>query len=237
MNDQSERQAEPNEPPTAETMLAYSRGTLPPAEAARVWEQLQQYPELARAYTDPFPAAGAEEGDPEYVSEEEIGRRWASFSKEIERERGGRVIPFPRIVSAIAAALIVVLGSLLWQSQLQVRRLRSELEAPHILREVVLSEDGTFRGGGPARQTVSGKALKLVLVTNADHHERYEAELVDTAASPARALWKKEVQRSEEDEFEITLLSIEPGRYEIVLHGISGAKSERLGAYSFDVAR
>jgi hypothetical protein len=236
MNKQSEWQADENEPPTAEEMFAYSDGTLPAEEAARVWERLQQYPELARAYTEPFPAAGAEAGDPHHLSGDEIGRRWESFRTRIPEERGGRVIQFPRTLSSIAAVLILALGGLLWQSQMKIRRLQSELAQPHMLREVVLDEDAAFRGRGPARAVVSGKDLKLVLLTNADHHEHYDAELRDISTQPGKPRWRERVERTEEDEVEITLLRIEPGQYEIVLYGITGDKTQRLGAYSFNIA-
>jgi hypothetical protein len=229
MNKQTDWQAEQNEPPTAEEMLAYSRGELTTEEAARVRERLQQYPELARAYTEPFPAAGAEPGDPHYVSDEEIDRRWASFNA----TAGGGVIWFPRFVRAIAAALIVVLGGLLWQSQMKVRRLENELAQPRVLTTLTLSEDVAFRGRGPEKASVPGKDLKLVLLTNADHFDQYKAELRHAGSS--RTIWERSVVRSEDDEVEITLLRIEPGRYEIVLYGSTGPKTQRLGGYSFDV--
>ncbi len=231
MNKQSDWQAEQNEPPTAEEMLAYSRGELTAEEAGRVWARLQQYPELARAYTEPFPAAGAEPGDPYYVSDEEIDRRWASFGA----NTGGRVVWFPRVFRAIAAVLIVVLGGLLWQSQMKVRRLENELEQPRVLTTLTLNEDVPFRGRGPEKASVTGKDLKLVLLlTNADHFDQYKAEL--RAAGESRPRWERNVERSDEDDVEITLLRIEPGQYQIVLYGITGGKTQRLGAYSFNVA-
>lgn len=233
MNTHSDRQAEHDQPPTAEEMLAHSRGELTAEEAARVWERLQQYPELARAYTDPFPEAGAEPGDPGYVSEAEIDQRWTAFSRHIDRGRG-RVVQFPRIVSAVAAGIIVLLGGLLWQSQMKVRRLQTELAAPRVLEAVVLEEEAPSRGGAAATRVVSGKDLRLVLLTSADHHDRYEAELRKVDSS--QAVWRRSVERTEDDEFEITLLRIEPGRYEIVLYGSTGGRTQRLGAYSFNVA-
>jgi len=233
MNTHSNRPSEHDEPPTAEEMLAYANGDLSADEAARVWERLQQYPELARAYTDPFPEAGAEPGDPDYVSEAEIDRRWTAFSKQLDGERG-RVVQFPRILSAVAAALIVVLGGLLWQSQMKVRQLQHELAAPRVLEQLVLEEEAPSRGGTPPTPVVRGKDLQLVLLTNADHFEQYKAEL--RAAGDSRPRWQHTVERSEEDEVEITLLRIEPGQHEVVLYGVTGGKAQRLGVYSFNVA-
>jgi hypothetical protein len=234
MNKHSNSPAEHHGPPTAEEMLAWSNGELPADEAARVWERLQQYPELARAYTDPFPETGAEPGEPDHVSEAELDRRWTMFRKRVQGDRG-RVVQFPRILSTIAAGIIVVLGGLLWQSQMNVRQLQNELAAPRVLEQVVLDEDAPSRGGTSATRVVTGKDLKLVLLlTNADHFDQYKAEL--RAAGESRPRWERNVERSDEDDVEITLLRIEPGQYQIVLYGITGGKTQRLGAYSFNVA-
>ena len=231
MNKRTEWQAEHDQPPTAEQMLAYSRGELSADEAARVWERLQEYPDLARAYTDPFPEAGAVPGDEDYVSDEEIGRRWVSFEKKVQR---GRVVQFPRVLSAIAAALVVLLGGLLWQSQMKVRSLQRELDQPRALTEVVLNEDGGYRGASSEPTITAGQAVNLVLQTNADHHDEYRAQL--RTAGSREVQWEDAVQRSEVDDFRVTLLRVQPGRYEVVLFGTTNGKRTLLGTYFFTVS-
>src|SRR4051812_49924113 len=142
------------EPPTAEEMLAYTRGELPAEEAARVRERLIAHPELVRTLTAQFPE-GAEPGHPDYLSDDEFAGRWAALQKRRRRSEGGRVLQFWRAFSAIAATLVLVLGAMLWRAQ-------TELKNPHLLVQQVLLPDGQ-RGGGDVATAVTAQGEFLLL--------------------------------------------------------------------------
>src|SRR5215212_5892851 len=70
-------------PPTAEELLAYTRGELAPDEAERIRELLVAYPELAQALTEPFPEEDAKRGDADFLSDEQVAKNWASLQQRI----------------------------------------------------------------------------------------------------------------------------------------------------------
>lgn len=71
------QRVELGDPPTAEEMLAYSRGGLPEAEEERIRDLLVAYPELARMYGAAFPDEG------ENVSEAELAAAWNALERRI----------------------------------------------------------------------------------------------------------------------------------------------------------
>ena len=107
----SENRLTIGEPPTAEEVLAYTRGELGPDEEAQIRERLMAYPELVRTLTTPFPE-GAEPDHPDYLSDHEFARHWKALQKRRQRPDGG--LQFWRAFGAIAAVLAVVFGALLW---------------------------------------------------------------------------------------------------------------------------
>ena len=228
-----------NEPPTAEEMLSYTRGELAPDEAARVRKRLEAYPDLARAYTEPFPADDLRPGDPYYVSEAQLDQRWAAFKKDVHPHEGGRVVEFPRFLSAIAAGLIVVLGALLVASQTKVRRLEHELATPRVIREYAIPSDG-YRGGPGETPTIADADARIVIQFTGVHFADYRAEIRDLSSTPPPRLWDRSgMIRDENDEFEVLIprqFLQRGGRYQVVLYGIDGVKEEeRLATYTFKV--
>src|SRR6266540_3152077 len=137
------------EPPTSEEMLAYTRGEMSPEEEASFRERLLCYPELVRTLTAPFPTEGAAPGDPDFLSDEELAKHWASLQTRMQgRSREGRVVPFWRAFGAIAAALAVALGALLWRAEWK-------LAQPRVVSdEQVLLPDGQ-RGQGEIATVLS----------------------------------------------------------------------------------
>ena len=107
------------EPPTAGEVMAYTRGELAPDEEARIRERLIAYPDLVRALTAPFPE-GAEPDHPDYLSDHEFARNWSALQK--RRRRPDRGLQFWRAFGAIAAALAVVFGALLWRAQTALKQ-------------------------------------------------------------------------------------------------------------------
>jgi hypothetical protein len=144
------------EPPTAEEVLAYTRGELTPDEEARIRERLIANPDLVRTLTAPFPEA-AEPGHPDYLSDHEFARRWSALQK--RRQRSDRGLQFWRAFGAIAAALAVVFGALLWRAQ-------TDLKKPQAVSELVdLYPDGQRGiGGQPNTLTSNGESYLLVPV-------------------------------------------------------------------------
>src|SRR5260370_31105605 len=77
----AEARARLGPPPTAEEMLAYTRGELSEKEEARVRELLVCYPELARSLPEPFPSEGALPGDSDFLTDAEVANHWASVQR------------------------------------------------------------------------------------------------------------------------------------------------------------
>lgn len=221
------------EPPTAEELLAYRRGELAPDEEARVRELLVAYPALARAIaqtpSDPL------SGDPDFIPEPEIDRRWGALQKRIRKNHreAGRVLQFFQISTAIAATLALAFGVLLWKA-------RSELGQPRVAwEEQLLWPDGR-RGLSDAMVTLRAQGDSVLLVApllDPDNHPEYRLELRDVRSE--KTLWASAVQRRDNDTFAILVPRsfLRPGTYQIVLYGVDGGRPERLASYSLRVPR
>ena len=227
------------EPPTAEEILAYTRGELSPEDETRVRERLVCHPDLVRALAVPFPAEPAKPGDPDYLSEDEFAKHWEVLQK---RMRPHRVVRFPHAWTAIAAACAIVFGALFWQAEWRARRLAKELNEPRVAwEEYVLPAEGQ-RGGGNATAVLPAEGDTVLLrapVYNQPHYAGYRLEIVDPSATPPRVLWSSTgVRRSDDDTFDILVprAFLRPGRYQVVLYGVDRAREERLMSYTLRVA-
>jgi hypothetical protein len=223
------------EPPTTEEMLAYTRGELTAEEEARVRERLVCHPDLVRTLTEPFPTEGAEAGDADYLPDEEFASHWSEMQTRMGRGRpaeGARVLPFWRFSAALAAMLAVVFGALLWQA-------RSKVPEPQVvLDQQVLFPDGRRGGNADAgRLTAQGDPVLLVIpLIGQRGHERYRLELVN--ADSGRSIWQSAALRPREDDaFAIVMPRrlLEPGTYQIIVHGSTTTGEERLASYSLRV--
>jgi hypothetical protein len=227
------------EPPAVDEMLAYTRGELAPEDEERVRRLLVSYPELAHALTAPFPEDDAMPGDADYLPPEELGRRYAELRRGIRGE-GGTVVQFWRRTSAaIAAALVLALGGLLAQAQWAAHRLRVELAKPRAASEyVVLMPDGGQRGRPHRPVTLAPNADSTMIV----------APLVGPAVMDGYRLEIKNEQRGvvwtsgplhlrDDDTFAILVprAFLGPGKYQVVLYGIDGAREDELATYSLAV--
>jgi hypothetical protein len=222
------------QPPTAEEVLAYTRGELPPDEAARVSERLVAYPELVRTLTAEFPSEGAEPGHPDYMPDDELAKHWASLQKRLPDRRGGRVVQFWRACSAIAATLAVVFGTMYWHE-------RAELERPRVAWDQQdLVPDGQ-RGNedGSVELNVQGESfLFAVPLPQTPVFDSYRLEILNDSLTPPRSVWRSpEWQRHANEAFPVLVQRsfFSPGRYRIVLYGVSGARQERLTTYKLRV--
>ena len=213
------------EPPTVEEMLAYRSGELSGDDEARVRELLLCWPELLRALMTPYPDDDAEALPPEVVE-----RQWQAMRGEIGG--GGRVVPFRHALTAVAAALAVIFGALLWQAKLELRR-------PRALPQQMLLPDAQ-RGPGDGATTLAGGGEAYLLSPLLDDRpfEAYRFELVD-AANPAHSVWSSALlRRGEEDTFAVLVprAFLSPGRYKLILYGVNGARQEQLYTYTVRVA-
>jgi hypothetical protein len=211
-------------PPTAEEMLAYMRGELSAADEEWVRERLIGYPELVRTLTAPFPEA-AEPGDPDYLSDAEFASRW--------NRNPGRVLQFWPAFGAIAATLAVVFAALFVRERAELSRPRAASEYQALL------PDGQ-RGSGDKPMTVTATGdsyLFVVAVIGQPAFDDFRLQIVD-AAKPEEPLWKsRTLRRGPNDTFTILVprAFLKPGKYQVVLDGVSGARQERVATYTFRV--
>jgi hypothetical protein len=226
------------EPPTAEEMLAYTRGELPAETAGRVRTWLVCNPDLARALMQPFPADDAKPGDPDFLSPEELAKHWASLQQRIHEPAmasTGRLLRFPSRWTALAAAVALVFAGLYWQAESKARRLDRQLHEPRALESQLLLPDG--RRGVEQATFLTAKGERLVLdlaLFNASRFEAYRVEMSDETRSP----WRSAAIRAADEEtlsVDVSRAYLKPGKYRIQVYGIEGAREERLDSYTLRV--
>jgi len=233
-----EERARIGEPPTAEELLAYSRGELSHEDEERIAGLLACYPELARGIAEPIPAAGANPGEAGYVSDAELAERWTMIRDQLPQrtssEPRGRVLQFWRIASGIAAALAVAFGAMLWQA-------RSALGEPRVAGEQqMLLPDRTRGAETETPPTVSTHDDTYVIVTPVTTEQpfaQYRVEIVDESS---RSLWKSAPLAAPANgnvAIVVPRTFLEPGRYRVVLSGVAATGEEKLETYSMRVAR
>ena len=230
------------EPPTADEMLAYTRGELSTEAAGRVRAWLVWNPDLARALMEPFPADDAKPGDRDFLSQEELAKHWASLQQRIQDSPTAstpRVLQFPSRWTALAAAVALVFAGLFWQAESKARRLDRELHEPRGLESQMLLPDG--RRGVEQATFLTAKGDRLVLdlaLFNASRFETYRIEMRDETADPARLPWRSAAIRPADEEtlsIEVSRAYLKPGKYHLVVYGIEGTREERLDTYTLRV--
>jgi RNA polymerase sigma factor (sigma-70 family) len=233
----AERRETLGDPPTVEEMLAYSRGELSRDDEERVRALLVSYPELLRALTVEFTDDDAQPGDPDYLPEPVVARQWDAFQGRIrgrQRSDGGRVLQFWRASAAVAAALAIAFGALLWRAQ-------SQLDRPRVLswQEQVLQPEGRQRGGGEVVKTFSPNAELLLLAVsllNEQEFPLYRLEIA-SAADPSRPIWRNSGAKPQDAAFTVAIPRkfLASGTYRLTVYGINGAREEQLDTYAFRV--
>lgn len=227
-----------NTPPTSEEVLAYMRGELSAEEEEKVRERLVWYPELVRTLTEPFPDEDPAPGTPGYVSDEKMVHGWETLQNRIhpihvQPVRGGRLVHFLSSSLAVAAAVSIVLGGLLWNA-------RSELDRPRVWEEQVLEPDGQ-RGIEDGSTVLTAKGDTVVIVVpliGSTDFATYRLEIVENGTTPRRSLWRSEVlRRGDSQSFSMVVPRkfLDPGRYQVVLYGVDDAREHRVATYSFRV--
>lgn len=223
------------DPPTDEEMLAYTRGELTAEEEARVQERLSCYPELVRTLTEPFPMEGAEPGDADYLSDDEFAAHWTAMQKRMKgaaRRDNGRVLQFWRWSAAMAAALALVFGSLLWQE-------RSRHARPEVWADQIILPDG--RRGATETPVLPARGPNIVLIAwlaNGGDYEQHEIEIVDYERKTT--VWRTALAMNDDNDYLTVAVPREflaPGKYQMQVYGRNAAAREVIETYTFEVAR
>jgi hypothetical protein len=236
------------DPPNVEEVKAYLRGELSAEEESRVRELLVCYPDLALALTQEFPSQDAKPGDPDFLSEAELDKQWASLENRIHRTGDPvepRVLRFwHRTAATLAATLVLAFGGLLWLAQSRAR-MAKELAEPRVASEEQLLLPDGQRGGSGGSATLSAEGDFFLLVVplivpsnDAGRFAHDRLQIVDVSTNPPRSLWNSAaLPRRDHDTFAVLVprAFLRPGKYQVVLYGIDGAGEERLASYSLRV--
>ena len=225
------------EPPTAEEMLAYSRGELSAENASRVRVWLVCNPDLARALMQPFPDDDAQPGDPDFLSQDELSRHWKSLQQ--------------RIHSSSASARVAVSGAMDGVGRGHRARIRrpvlagriegaaTEPRDPRAARAGIADAPARRQTGCGAGTSLTAKGDHLVLdlaLFDASRFETYRVEMTnDTAGSSP---WRSAAIRAADEEtlsVDVSRAFLKPGKYKIVVYGIEGGQEKQLDSYTLRV--
>ncbi|HYI13078.1 MAG TPA: hypothetical protein VEK57_28790 [Thermoanaerobaculia bacterium] len=228
----AEQREKLGEPPTAEEMLAYSRGELDETEEERIRDLLVAYPELARMYAAPFPEE-AEAG----VSDDRV----AAGFEELRQRLGGSVVPLRAPVrrylpTTIAAALALLFFGLFVQAESRARN-QERGRLPYILgAPQVLNSDPNRGVGKPTPLSKDGEAYLLQpYLINQPRYPHYSIELNDAGG----VVWTSHAaEAAADDSFQIVIphdFLRAGGIYQLRIFGIDGEMRQRLGSYDMEV--
>lgn len=200
----ADQRARLGDPPTSDELLAYMRGELSEAEEERIRDLLVCYPELARSLAEPFP------------------------------EKPGLTVPtvtLYRSVAAIAAAVALLFGFLLWKNNRNVTDPRVSWKA------VTLMPDGSRGVEQPIILEPDTDYLLAPAILDQRQFAEYRVDLVHTGAKPERVVWSGTRERREDDTFVVDVQRsyLKPGRYQLVVYGIQEKRDEELARYSIRV--
>lgn len=228
----AEQREKLGDPPSAEEMLAYSRGEMSAEEEERIRDLLVAYPELARMYSAPFPE------EPEAgISNEAIDQGW----KDVQRRLGVTVMPARArmrnyIPTTVAAALALVFFGLFVQAESRARDTARGCDLPRVLgAPQELESDGTRGVGSPTTLRKDGDAYLLKPhLLNQVHYPHYSIELHDKNG----AVWTTpSAQPDEKGAFQIVIPHsfLRPGAYQLHIFGVDGEVRRDVGAYDAEV--
>jgi hypothetical protein len=232
----AEQRRQLGDPPTADELLAYSRGELSESEEEEVRDRLVAYPELARMYAAPFP----EEGD--VVSENQQHDDWNALQRRLGHPalnaQRGRVLFFRYAPVSVAAALALLFFGLFVQAERNARYHAAQSTSPRILADPQeLDPDGDRSANTPTMLRKDGEVylLKPRLI-NQVRYPHYAIELRD--ASDARLWQNNSAQPDEYDSFQIVVphAFLLPGeKYKLKVFGMDGNVKKELGSYDLAV--
>jgi hypothetical protein len=239
----AEQRQKLGDPPTAEEMLAYSRGELSESEEERIRDLLAAYPDLARMYAAPFP----EEGDA--VSEDQLRAGWSALQRRLgsggepvvrpdAQAQRGRVLFLRHAPTSIAAALALLFFGLFVQAESRARYHAEQSQLPRILGAPQELEPGGNRGSNTATMLRKDGDVYLLKprLLNQVRYAHYRIVLLD---SKGAQLWvNNSAQPDEYDAFQIVVphTFLHAGqRYELKIFGVDGNKPDGIGSYGMAV--
>ncbi len=237
----AERRRALGDPPTAEELLAFSRGELSECEEERIRDLIAAYPQLARMYNEPFPEEGDEVTEGEMRAswealQQRLGRRSDPASAREEAQRG-RVVIMRYVPTAVAAALAIVFFGLFVRAEKRARFFAEESTRPRVLGiEQQLDPDANR---GPEAATVlqmDGEVylLKPSLITQIDY-PHYQLELRD--AKDAILYENRDAKPLLENQTKMFRIIVphalfEPGEtYQLRIFGLDGGSRREIGVY------
>jgi hypothetical protein len=224
----AEQREKLGDPPTAEEMLAYSRGELSESEEERIRDLLVAYPDLARMYAAPFPEEG-EAG----VSDERVAAGFETLRQHLGTSAVPLRTPVRRYLpTTIAAALALLFFGLFVQAESRARN-HERGHVPNVLGAP--QELSPVNNRGPEKPTVlqkDGEAylLKPQLISRV-RYPHYSIELYDAAG----VIWTSHAaQAAEDNTFQIVIPHdfLRPGAtYQLRIFGVDGETRQHLGSY------
>lgn len=234
------------DPPTAEEMLAFTRGELSESEEERIRDLLVVYPELARMYCEPFPDE-PRPGEPDYVSEAQTAAGWNDLQQHLRKRseptsvrdeaQRGRVI-MHRMPTAVAAALAIVFFGLYVQAEGRARYHARQSTLPRVLGvPQELQPEGNRGSGAATMLRKDGEAYLLKpRLNNQPRYPHYQLELHDANG----VIWSNRNAQlsSEDDSFDIVIPHAflrEGETYRLRIVGVDGEESHAVGTYDLNV--
>src|ERR1044071_1290687 len=228
----AEQREKLGDPPTADELLAYSRGELSESEEERIQDLLVAYPELARMYGASLP----EEGEPG-ISKEEI----AAGLQDVNRRLGTTPAPRRRVwhylPTTIAAALALIFFGLYVQADNRARDHERDREIPRLLGAPQDLYPGGNRGAAATLPHNEGDAYLLQPhLASAIHYPHYSIELREKN----ELLWSRpSAEPDQEDTFQIVIPHdfLRAGHtYQLTIYGNDGETQKPVGSYEVAVA-
>jgi hypothetical protein len=230
--------------PSAQELVDYHFGILPPEEADAIQEHLIFCRECAQAVLD-MVAFSRPEGEPAGPAVD-LDREWDRLQARLEEKApptAARPLPSRRLPWALAAAsLLGTLGLLGWN--LSLREELGEARRPSadvVLANLVPERPGAERATeAPARVGVRPEQRKVLLLLNLGDLRDFPDYRMELADPERGVLWAESgVPRNEDGTFllEIPADLLETKPYEVRLSGRSDGESVPLARYSFEIVR
>jgi len=249
-----------DEHPTPETLVAYHAGELPAAEqedlrnhlalchdCADLLLDLVSFAEFTPPEQTPALADGEVEGawqkfQPRLVAREEPKPAVAQIAERRREGGGGAFVPRRRLMQAyaIAASLFVaVVGLSLWGGTIYQRVQELSRPRPSTAVDLLPEDDGT-RGGEEKESIVpaNAEAFTVSLHLSSDgNFDSYEAEIFKAGDSrPADVVSGLLDQEGVCSFYLPSREGYRPGRYQVDLYGIQGARRENVAQFRFLIA-
>jgi hypothetical protein len=198
-------------PPTPEEVVAYTRGELADAEAARVRALLVYYPELTSLLLDDADAPA-------------LPKRWTPHS-------------LLRFMPLAAGLLIALLTVLLIQSRGELARSAQENRTPYVHQTRYELQALQSRGVGelPVYELPPGEERYLLALTllSETAYERYRIDIVAISGGRSNVVSTMKTVRPAEGTLELSVPRplIQSGTFRIDVYGIEGDRTERVESF------